>query len=166
MKLIIPILIGLLLSVITVESKSIQREKAAGNAEQRARQLDQGPASFEADENEEDGKTMQAAGEPQEAMREAARPASLVEKMMNKRMKQLAVLEEGHPTGGLVEKKKQAAGECIGLFKPCNQGDRCCKTLLRCTGLFEPCNQGDRCCNFHTKCKKRRPYDGSYHCRP
>jgi len=47
------ILIGLLLSVITAESESIQREKAAGNAEQRARQMDQGPASFEADENEE-----------------------------------------------------------------------------------------------------------------
>merc|ERR1712087_1086022 len=51
MKMII--LIGLLLSVITAESKSIQREKAAGNAEKRARQMDQGPASFEADENEE-----------------------------------------------------------------------------------------------------------------
>ena len=31
----------------------IQREKAAGNAEKRARQMDQGPALFEADENEE-----------------------------------------------------------------------------------------------------------------
>merc|ERR1712212_938385 len=51
MKMII--LIGLLLSVITVESKSIQRKRAAGNAEKRARQMDQGPASFKADENEE-----------------------------------------------------------------------------------------------------------------
>jgi len=41
------ILIGLFLSVITVELKSIQREKAAGNAEPKARQLDQGPATLE-----------------------------------------------------------------------------------------------------------------------
>jgi len=41
------ILIGLFLSVITVEPKSIQRKKAAGNAEQRARQLDQGSATVE-----------------------------------------------------------------------------------------------------------------------
>ena len=33
-----------------------------------------------------------------------------VEKMMNKRMEQLATREEGHSTGGLVEKKRQAAG--------------------------------------------------------
>merc|ERR1712180_585090 len=53
MKMII--LIGLLLSVITVEPRSIQREKAAGNAEQRARQLDQGPATFESrDKNAEE----------------------------------------------------------------------------------------------------------------
>jgi len=45
MKMII--LIGLFLSVITVEPKSIQRKKAAGNAEQRARQLDQGSATVE-----------------------------------------------------------------------------------------------------------------------
>jgi len=51
---------------------------------------------------------MQAAGEadePEEAMREAARPASLVEKKMNKRMKQEAVrVEATGKTGGLVEK--------------------------------------------------------------
>merc|ERR1711872_868756 len=54
MKMII--LTGLLLlSVITVEPKSVQREKAAGNAEQRARQLDQGAATFESrDKNEEE----------------------------------------------------------------------------------------------------------------
>merc|ERR1711962_87015 len=53
MKMII--LIGLLLSVITVEPKSIQREKAVGNAEQRARQLDQGTATFESrDKNAEE----------------------------------------------------------------------------------------------------------------
>merc|ERR1711962_1335966 len=45
MKMII--LIGLFLSVITVEPESIHREKAAGNAEQRARQLDQGSATVE-----------------------------------------------------------------------------------------------------------------------
>jgi len=46
------------------------------------------------------GKTMQAAGEadePEEAMREAARPASLVEKIMR-------------AADGLVQKKKQAVG--------------------------------------------------------
>merc|ERR1711872_848488 len=54
MKLII--LTGLLLlSVITLEPKLIQREKAAGNAEQRARQLDRGPATFESrDKNAEE----------------------------------------------------------------------------------------------------------------
>merc|ERR1711962_735383 len=53
MKMII--LIGLFLSVITVEPKSIQRKKAAGNAEQRARQLDQGSATVEdRDENGEE----------------------------------------------------------------------------------------------------------------
>merc|ERR1712112_395906 len=61
-----------------------------------------------------DGKTMQAAGEPQEAMRGAARPASLVEKMMNKRMKQLEVREAAGVLG------------CTGLFKPCKKGDKCC----------------------------------------
>jgi len=51
MKLII--LIGLLLSVTAVAPKSIE-QKAAGIAEQRARQLDQGPATFESrDENGE-----------------------------------------------------------------------------------------------------------------
>merc|ERR1712114_11643 len=49
------ILIGLFLSVITVELKSIQREKAAGNAEERERQLDQESATFESrDENGEE----------------------------------------------------------------------------------------------------------------
>merc|ERR1719283_398024 len=60
-------------------------------------------------ENTQGEKIMQAAGkadEPEEAMREAARP---VEKMMNKRMKQLAVQVEAHRTGGGVEKNKQAA---------------------------------------------------------
>jgi len=52
MKLII--LIGLLLSVTAVAPKSIE-QKAAGIAEQRARQLDQGPATFESrDENGEE----------------------------------------------------------------------------------------------------------------
>merc|ERR1711962_1214403 len=51
MKLII--LIGLLLSVTAVAPKSIE-QKAAGIAEQRARRLDQGPATFESrDENGE-----------------------------------------------------------------------------------------------------------------
>merc|ERR1712055_38360 len=53
MKMII--LIGLFLSVITVEPKSIQREKAAGNAEHLARQFDQGSATVEdRDENGEE----------------------------------------------------------------------------------------------------------------
>merc|ERR1719370_1107404 len=93
-------------------------------------------------------KPWQAAGEPQEAMREAARPASLVEKMMNKRMEQLATREEGHSTGGLVEKKRQAAGE-----------------PYTCIGLFIPCKKGDRCCNG-TTCQKRQPYNGTWQCRP
>merc|ERR1711872_1175075 len=57
-------------------------------------------------------KTMQAAGEadePEEAMREAARP---VERMMN-------------PFGGLVEKKKQVAG-CKRNFNKCQYSDECC----------------------------------------
>merc|ERR1712112_499711 len=60
-------------------------------------------------ENTQGEKIMQAAGEadePEEAMREAARP---VEKMMNKRMKQQPVQVEAHRTGGGVEKNKQAA---------------------------------------------------------
>jgi len=69
MKMII--LIGLLLSVITVEPKSIQREKAAGNTEKRARQMDQGPASFEADENEE---ADEATAEPGQAEKAATEP--------------------------------------------------------------------------------------------
>jgi len=71
------------------------------------------------------GKTMQAAGEadePEEAMREAARP---VDKMMNKRMKLSAVRVEGHSTGGLVEKKKQAA-ECKNYGEPCSFTADCC----------------------------------------
>jgi len=60
-------------------------------------------------------KSMQAAGEadePEEATREAARPASLVEKKMNKRMKQEAVrVEATGKTGGLVEKIMRDAGE-------------------------------------------------------
>merc|ERR1712215_106856 len=93
-----------------------------------------------------DGKTMQAAGEPQEAMREAARPASLVEKMMNKRMKELATREEGHSTGGLVEKKKQAG-------------------VLNCTKRDKPCDpkKPNRCCRG-LKCNKRLPRNGSYEC--
>merc|ERR1711872_576606 len=48
------ILIGFLLSVITVQPKSIQ-QKAAGNAEQPSKQFDQGPATFESrDENVEE----------------------------------------------------------------------------------------------------------------
>merc|ERR1712112_465426 len=69
-------------------------------------------------ENTQGEKIMQAAGEadePEEAMREAARP---VEKMMNKRI-------EGHPFGGLVEKKKQAA-DCIRNFNKCRDNDECC----------------------------------------
>jgi len=49
------ILIGLFLFVITVEPKSIQREKVAGNAEQRASQVDQGAATLESrDKNGEE----------------------------------------------------------------------------------------------------------------
>jgi len=52
MKMII--LIGLFFSLFTVAPKSIQ-QKAAGNAEQRARQLDEGPATLESwDENGEE----------------------------------------------------------------------------------------------------------------
>lgn len=48
------VLICLLLSVITVAPKSIQ-QKAAGNAEQRARKLDEGPATLESwDKNGEE----------------------------------------------------------------------------------------------------------------
>merc|ERR1712087_1090035 len=57
------------------------------------------------------GKKKQAAGEadePEEAMREAARP---VEKMMNKRMKPPIVPVESHPNGGLVEKKSKLPNE-------------------------------------------------------
>merc|ERR1711872_498343 len=53
------ILIGLFLSVITVELKSIQREKAAGNAEQRAKQLDQESATFESRDENGEGQVLQ-----------------------------------------------------------------------------------------------------------
>merc|ERR1712114_169013 len=53
------ILIGLFLSVITVELKSLQREKAAGNAEQRERQLDQESATFESRDENGEGQVLQ-----------------------------------------------------------------------------------------------------------
>jgi len=72
-------------------------------------------------------KSMQAAGEadePEEATREAARPASLVEKKMNKRMKQEAVrVEATGKTGGLVEKMMRDADEADEPDKDCYEGD-------------------------------------------
>merc|ERR1719334_613318 len=62
------------------------------------------------------------ADEPEEAMREAARP---VENMMNKRMKQNIVPVRANPTGGLVEKKKQAAG-CTADGDTCTTSQECC----------------------------------------
>merc|ERR1712215_575366 len=90
-----------------------------------------------------DGKTMQAAGDPQEAMREAARPASLVEKMMNKRMKQLEVREASYRGYGGVPYK------CIGRFKPCKKDAKDAK---------------DRCCKG-TYCLKQQPPNGQLYCR-
>merc|ERR1711872_8969 len=79
------ILIGLSLSVITVELKSMKREKAAGNAEQPARQLDQKSATFESrEENGEEQvqklqklqKMLRIQQELMQAEREAADPQS------------------------------------------------------------------------------------------
>jgi len=78
------ILIGFLLSVITVQPKSIQ-QKAAGNAEQPSKQFDQGPATFESrDENVEEQvqklqklqKMLQMRQELEQVEREAADPES------------------------------------------------------------------------------------------
>jgi len=78
------ILIGFLLSVITVQPKSIQ-QKAAGNAEQPSKQFDQGPAMFESrDENVEEQvqklqklqKMLQMRQELVQVEREAADPES------------------------------------------------------------------------------------------
>merc|ERR1711872_965130 len=75
------ILIGFLLSAITVQPKSIQ-QKAAGNAEQPSKQFDQGPATFESrDENVEEQvqklqKMLQMRQELVRVEREAADPES------------------------------------------------------------------------------------------
>merc|ERR1711872_987424 len=75
-------------------------------------------------------KIMQAAGEadePEEAMREAARP---VEKMMNKRTKQAV----------RAEKKKQAADvQCFAWGANCESAFDCC------SGICKTVNNGKQC---------------------
>jgi len=65
------ILIGLFLSVITVELTSIQREKAAGNAEPKARQLNQGPATFESRNENGEWQVLQKVLQIRQAIHEA-----------------------------------------------------------------------------------------------